>query len=420
MNISLLTYGSRGDVQPFVALAKGLGRAGHNVRLVAPQGFAGLAEEHSIPFVPLAGDPEELSARLNDARGNVFGMVKNMFDYVRAIATPVAQVAFSACEDADLIIHSFLFTTGAHSLAKARGIPDVSVQGFPIFAPTRAFPMVAVPKLPQGGISYFSHWLGVQLFWHMGNAGYRQLRGRAPGVFDLELAWPWSDSNALQTPLIFAYSPTVLPRPEDWTGKYIYIPGYFFLDAVAGYGPPQPLVDFLAAGDKPVCVTFGSMVNQAASKIQQIVAQALQTTGQRAIFLSGWSGTDVPEFDKDFFGLKSAPHDWLFSKCKAVIHHGGAGTTGAVLRAGLPSIVVPHGMDQLFWGKQVAKLGVGPSPMEISRLSVNTVSAAISQVNDFDMRLQAQKLGKIIQAEDGVSEAIHIIEKHAADFKSTH
>ena len=91
-----------------------------------------------------------------------------------------------------------------------------------------------------------------------------------------------------------------------------------------------------------------------------------------------------------------------------------------MLRAGLPSIVVPHGMDQLFWGKQVAKLGVGPSPMEISRLSVNTVSAAISQVNDFDMRLQAQKLGKIIQAEDGVSEAIHIIEKHAADFKPTH
>ncbi len=418
MKITLLAYGSRGDVQPFVALAEGLQSVGHSVRLAAPQRFIDLAAEYSISFVPLAGNPEEMSAQLNDARSNVLGMVKKMSDYVLSIAEPVARVAFAACEDADLVVHSFLFTTGAHSLAQARGIPDVSVQGFPIFTPTRAFPMVAMANLPPGALSYFSHWLGTQLFWRVGNTGYRRLRSASPDVFNLELVWPWKHAQPVQTPLIFAYSPTVLPRPDDWHAPYIHIPGYFFLEASESYQPPPELTDFLATGEPPICVTFGSMVNREAQRIQQIVYQSLNETGQRAVLLSGWSGAQAMQPGNNLLALESAPHDWLFSRCKAVIHHGGAGTTGAGLRAGIANIVIPHGLDQLFWGKRVAQIGAGPAPIGLSKLSVHALSAAIDQANDPALRARASMVGGQIRSEDGVGEAVRIIEQHAAFFKA--
>lgn len=138
MRITILTYGSRGDVQPFLALALGLQKAGHKVKLAAPHRFADFVEAHGIPFIPLAGDPEVISQRLNDAGANPIGMVRAMSDYIFSIAGEVAHQAFAACNNADLIIHSFLFTTGGHSLARKLGLPDVSVQTFPVFAPTRS------------------------------------------------------------------------------------------------------------------------------------------------------------------------------------------------------------------------------------------------------------------------------------------
>lgn len=417
MKITLLTYGSRGDIQPFIALAKGLQLAGHRVRLAAPHSFRDMVTEYEVPFVPLAGDPEALSAQLNDASSNIFQMVRTMSDYVRSIATEVARAAFSACDDAELIVHSFLFTTGAHSFARARGIPDVSVQGFPVFTPTRAFPMVAMAKLPPGILSYLSHRFATEIFWHMGNAGYRQLRRQAPDVFDLKLIWPWRKSSQIQTPLIYAYSPHVLPRPRDWNAPYIHIPGYFFLDILEHYQPPQSLIEFLANGESPVCVTFGSMVNQEANHIQQLVLQSLRAAGMRIMLLTGWGREQAFSSDEAVYRMKSAPHDWLFPKCNAVVHHGGAGTTGAVFRAGKPQIIIPHGMDQLFWGKQAALSGAGAAPIEINKLSEIALVTAIHQIEQPKVRLHAQKISEAIGEEDGVGEAVQIIERYADDFK---
>src|SRR5512142_2157509 len=190
MNISLLTYGTRGDVQPFVALAAGLQRAGHRVRLAAPQRFAGLAAQHSIPFAALPGDPEELSRGINDAGGAV-AQIRAVTSFAFAIAGEVARAAFAACDDAELIVHGLLFTTGGHSLARARGIPDASLQSMPLFAPTRHFPLPALAGLPPGALSYASHWLFTQMFWHVGNMGYAGLRRKYPDVAGLKLHWPF-------------------------------------------------------------------------------------------------------------------------------------------------------------------------------------------------------------------------------------
>lgn len=404
MNITLLTYGSRGDVQPFVALALGLRRAGHQARLAAPGRFADLAASYGIPFAPLPGDPEEMSRRFNDSGRNVVGQVRGMTAYVASVARSVAQAAFASCDDADLIVHSFLFTSGAHSLARAKGIPDVSVQLFPMFAPTRAFPNVALARVPPGPLSAFTHRLATWIFWQ----GGKRLAPR--GLLDFPLVWPFDPSRPIRTPLLFAYSPAVLPRPADWTAPHIHVTGYLFLDAPETYRPPPALVDFLAAGEPPVCVTFGSMVNREAARIDAVVRAALARTGRRGIVLTGWGGSQPAEPDADLFTLDAAPHDWLFPRCAAVIHHGGAGTTAAGLRAGIPNIVVPHAADQPFWAGRVAAIGAGPAPLDLKRLSVDSVSAALVQASAPEMRARAQEVGRLIRAEDGVGAAVRVIE----------
>jgi sterol 3beta-glucosyltransferase len=410
MRITILTYGSRGDVQPFVALALGLQKAGHKVRLAAPHRFTEFAALHGIPFVPLAGDPEEISLHLNDARSNVIRMVRSMKDYVFSIAEPVLRACFDACDDADLIVHSFLFTTGGHSLARKRGIPDVSVQGFPIFAPTSAFPNVALPNTPPGTLSYFTHWLATQIYWYGGNTY------KLPDDIELKLYWPFDEPRSSQrsaqptTPLLFAYSPVVLPRPADWSASYIHVTGYFFLDSLEVYQPPPDLADFLSAGEAPVCITFGSMVNREAGHIDAIVRQALARTGQRGIILTGWGGNRPAEPIGDLFYLEAAPHDWLFTRCKSVVHHGGAGTTAAGLRAGIPNIVLPHAADQMFWGKRVAVIGAGPEPIALKKLSVEKLVAAFIQADSEALQARARETGRLIRAENGVGEAVRLIE----------
>lgn len=414
MKIAILTYGSRGDVQPYLALALGLQKAGHSVCLAAPHRFADLAAQYCIPFAPLPGDPEILSAFMNDLRAHPLGATRSFVKYIYSVAGPVVQAASLACADADLIVHSFFFTTAGHSLAHALGIPDVSVQVIPMFAPTRAFPMIALPNVPPGNLSYFTHWLANRIYWYGMNFGLRNLHNPAlPGNLNQKPHWAFDASCPIRTPLLLAFSPTVLPQPVDWTAPHIHVTGYLFLDSPAAYQPPPELADFLAAGEPAVCVTFGSMVNREADRIDQMLRAALAQAGQRGILLTGWGSKKNNEPHPDLFYLEAAPHDWLFSHCKMVIHHGGAGTTAAGLRAGIPNIVIPHGVDQWFWGKQVSAIGAGPAPMDLGKLSIEALAAAITRFNDPGMNARVKEVGSLIRAEDGVGEAVRQIEKHA-------
>lgn len=410
MNITILTYGSRGDVQPFLALAVGLQKIGHHVRLAAPHRFADFVAGYNIPFAPLAGDPEEISKRFNDAGHNPLKMVSGIRDYVNSIAVDVSRGAFAACDDADLIVHSFLFTTGAHSFAYKRGIPDVSIQTFPIFAPTREYPPVAMSSLPTGLLSYFGHWLNTQVFWYGGNSGYHQLRKQHPDIFSLDLFWPFADRPPHHsTPLLFAVSPTVLPPAPEWTNR-AHVTGYFFLDSPTDYQPPSELTHFLEAGPAPVCVTFGSMINRSSEFITQSVMDAIRKNGQRAIVLTGWDGWKGKTSSDDFLFLESAPHDWLFPRCRAVIHHGGAGTTAASLRAGIPNIVIPFAGDQMFWGKRVHVIGAGPSQIPVKHLTTARLSSALADAEDQTLQRCAHQIGSAIRQEDGVGEAIRVVQ----------
>jgi sterol 3beta-glucosyltransferase len=419
MRITLLTYGSRGDIQPFLALAVGLQKAGHTVRLAGPGRFAELAAQHNVPFAVLAGDPAELSRGFNDAGKNIYRMVKSMQDYVFAIAPQVVRQSRAACDGADMIVHSFLFTTGAHTFAREWGIPDVSVQAFPMFAPTRAFPNAAFGNVPPGLFSYFTHWLATKVFWYGGNSGYARLRKVSPQDFPKKLYWPFKQTvERPLSPLLFAYSPTVLPRPVEWAAQNIHIPGYFFLDT-PDYQPPAGLRYFLENGEAPVCISFGSMVNRDAEKIGRAVLDSLGRTGQRGIILAGWGGWKPDEVPAQVLYLESVPHEWLFPRCKVVVHHGGAGTTGAGLRAGVPNIVVPFAADQPFWGKRVAALGAGPDPIPVKWFDAESFTAALKcALGNPSMRDQAAGIGAKIRSEEGVRQAMQLIEACASNFRA--
>jgi UDP:flavonoid glycosyltransferase YjiC (YdhE family) len=275
---------------------------------------------------------------------------------------------------------------------------------------------VAAARIPPGPLSYFSHWLATQVFWHGGNIGFQRLRRAEPEVFDLRLEWPFNLPAARRTPLLFAYSPLILPRPREWRAEHIHVCGYLFLDEVETYQPPPELAAFLAAGEPPVCVTFGSMISpEGGERAQAALHLGLERAGKRGLFLTGWGGTPTwggarGEDSARWLHLPAAPHTWLLPRCQAVIHHGGAGTTAAGLRAGIPALVVPHAADQPFWGRRVAAIGAGLRPLPLDQLNPDAVAAALAQMDGAGMRARAAELGRLIRGEDGVSTAVRLIE----------
>jgi sterol 3beta-glucosyltransferase len=236
----------------------------------------------------------------------------------------------------------------------------------------------------------------------------------------LSAAYYWRlDSASATVPMIYGYSPSVIPRPPDW-GDYQQITGYWFLDGAQNYEPPAELADFLESGLPPVYVGFGSMVDHEREDMTRLVVEALGQAGQRAILLSGWSDLGSAVLPDFILRIDFVPHDWLFPRVAAVVHHGGAGTTAAGLRAGIPNVVVPFFADQPFWGWRVHNLGVGPKWIPRKKLTAEKLAAAIRQaVNDSTMIQRAEELGKRIRAEDGVRTAVQLVEQQLPEDKSS-
>jgi len=416
MKITILTYGSRGDVQPFLPLARGLMNRGHQVILAAPQRFENLITEHEIQFALLAGDPEDLSRRLNDSGYNFFKMVRELMSHAVEIGGQVLRQTEEACKDTDLIIHTFTHAVGAHTLAREKNIPDIHIQLFPMFTPTGDYPNIALPDFKMRSLNRLSHRASSAITWWSSRLGFEQVRRRA-GLPKRKLFWPFDDSPLrLRTPILCAWSPGILPPSEDWSSR-IHVTGYYFFPMDDAYEPSIELDSFLKDGKPPICVTFGSMVNRNVERIDQIVREALRQTNNRAVILSGWSNIKH-QSSNDFLYIESIPHDWLLPRCKMVIHHGGAGTTSAGLRAGIPNIVIPFTADQPFWGNRAHTVGVGPKPILVNNLSVDKLIRAIVEAEKNVIREHAQAVGQEIRSEDGVGNAIKLIEAYALEFKA--
>jgi sterol 3beta-glucosyltransferase len=414
MKITILTYGSRGDVQPFLPLSLRLMEEGHSVKLAAPSRFQSLVEEQGIDFVPLAGNPEDLSRRLNNAGHNFVKLLRELTSHAIEIGADIWRQTEEACEDADLIIHTFTHAVGAHTLAREKNVSDIHIQTFPMFTPTGDYPNITMPHRMLPSLNRFTHKFSGQITWWTSRIGFERARRRA-GLAKRKLYWPFDrDSLRAPTPILCAWSPSVLPASNDWLPR-VHVTGYYFFPSHDSYRPPAKLISFLERGEAPVCISFGSMVNRDKEKIDRIVHEALQQTANRGIILSGWGGVQQPSSEELLY-LAAAPHDWLLPRCKTVIHHGGAGTTAAGLRAGIPNIVVPFLGDQPFWGERVHAIGAGPKPILVKNLSVEKLVRAIVEAGSESVRERAQAIGQQLRTEDGTGEAVKWIEKYSNRF----
>jgi UDP:flavonoid glycosyltransferase YjiC (YdhE family) len=413
MRLTILAYGTRGDVQPYVALGLGLKAAGHRVRLAAPAAFEGFITGYGLDFAPIAGDPAEISRLLVDrGAGNPIRIVGVIIDQMRKLAAPAMRDVQAACADADAILHSFHMLIPGHTVARTQGVPDIFVHAYPICAPTAAFPSVIFPPLPLGpAYNRLTHALTDQLIWQTHRLLHTLIRRDHPDL-PQRLLWPFGERA---TPTLFGFSPLVIPPPADWRGE-VHVTGCWFLDAQAGWQPPDHLERFLDAGPPPVYIGFGSMLTRDAQKLTRTVLEALRLAGQRGVLL-GWGGGlgggggDLISA-ADVCLIDTAPHDWLFPRMAAVAHHCGAGTAAAGLRAGVPSILLPITNEQPFWADRVKALGVGPAPVPLCRLTAERLAEAIhAATTNRAIQDRAAEVGQLIRAEDGVGNAVKIINR---------
>jgi sterol 3beta-glucosyltransferase len=421
MHITVLAIGTRGDVQPLVALGVGLQQTGrHQVCLVAPGDFEPLAQSAGLGFFSLGMNVRELLRTrafksFVEPGGNLILGMGEMLRMLRPMLNRMMENAWSASREAEAAIFSTL-GLGAYHIADKLGVPCYWALPFPGFARTRAFPSLAFPSLRLGGAyNLLTHVLAERLIQQLTGRFLNQWRRERFNLPPLSpFKWPYNQLHGQPVPRLYSFSPILFPKPPDW-GEDCHITGYWFLDHPPGWQPPAGLVDFLESGSPPVYVGFGSLPHRDPRQTIQIVLEALGQSGQRGVIATGWGGLDsgdLSHLPDDVFTLESVPHDWLFPRMAAVVHHGGSGTTGAGLRAGVPSVIVPHAGDQLLWARRVTELGVGPRPVPRQQLIAEQLAAAITRaVTDKDVRTRAAALGERIRAEDGVARAIGVIER---------
>lgn len=409
MRITLLTLGTRGDVQPFVALGAGLRQAGYNVTIVTAEQFAGFVGSHGLDFAPI--DRSFLDMLDTPAGKSAFegGSRLQLIRQSMTVMRRVIQDSWAGAQGADAIIYHQKILAGYH-IAEKLEIPAMIAMPIPVY-PTRAFTNPILPMDLPAAInraSYAANAGGKAPFMGMINQ-FRQetLDLRPRGRFESEERLP----GGRLIPVLHAYSPAVVPMPPDWP-ENVTATGYWFLDGEPGWLPPADLLDFLDAGPPPVYIGFGSMVTKDPVGKMALITDALHRAGQRGVVAAGAVGRDTIRQSESIYILDQAPHDWLFPRMAAVVHHGGAGTTAAGLRAGVPSVLAPFFGDQYFWARRVQALGAGPAAVPQKKLTVGSLAAAIhSAVTDESMGRNAQEISHIIRTEDGVGRAVALIRR---------
>ncbi|MGP9490100.1 glycosyltransferase [Glutamicibacter sp. AOP5-A2-7] len=417
MRVLIMSFGTRGDIQPYAALAGELARSGHDVDFAVPEGFADLVPDGSggsITHYPCGSEMLRLLREvLPELRGprdalKTLGIMTSAMRELNAECWAAAQSSRP-----DIVVYHPKCLAGQH-IAQALGVPGVLSLPLPFFTPTRAHP---VPFL--GGASFgawgnratfeFRRMTGI-LYGAMINDFRREVGlGRVARLAD-----PLKNPDGSPVHVLYPYSKHVLPIPRDYPSS-AHVTGYWFLDQGddSNWEPPAQLVDFLANGSPPVYVGFGSMgFGKGANERRQAILAALRINGLRGIVATGWGGITAGESGTDdVLVMEGAAHQWLFPRVSAVVHHGGAGSTAAGLRAGRPTLVVPFLGDQPFWGARLHALGVGPAPLPARNLGAGLNDRLGDLVRTDSYAIRAAGLGAAIRAEDGLSIGVQVLEQ---------
>jgi len=405
MRITLLCVGSRGDVQPLLGFGLGLSAAGHDVLVAAFPGFEQQVRSVGLEFAPLAegrvsrGGRTAADRRVAERGSRQMPAVVALVQDARSVAGQRLADALAACEGAEVIVTNELALLLGWQAAEHFGARLVRARLCP---PPRMAHRPAARGVRQAA------WLAMR--------GMLASARRRSGLPPLPLHEPLGQLDAQQTLELYAFSPAVVPKLSR-SGPWTHVTGYWFLDSDIDPEPPEGLEQFLAAGPAPVCIGFGSMIDADPTGMTELTVQALRGAGQRGVLLRGAFGFGDAKLPDSVFALDRISHDWLFERCSAVVHHGGAGTAATVLKAGLPSVVVPHMIDQKAWGRALHELGAAPAPIPRRKLSAQRLQEAIVEaVGNNSLRERAAALGRQIRDEDGIACAVDVFERHMERF----
>ena len=410
MRITMMAIGSTGDVRPFIILGKELTRRGHQVTIAAFSRFAVSVKENNLSFFPVNGDAEAFMESIMQPDTNGISYIPRFEKEIRQTVPSLIRDFEESCREAEALVCNF-FGTVFYSIAEKYGIPCIQ---------TYYFPMDPTPDMP---ISSFRHqnmgrWINKATY----RVGYLLI-----GTVEKRYLSLWRSENNLTVrkprtypdyrignhtvPVIYALSSHLIHRPPEWP-DYIHMSGFWFEEALpAGWVPPADLEAFLSEGDPPLYIGFGSMSGRKMNRLFAVILRALHATGIRAVISTGWQNNSFSSTRQVFF-TGYIPHDWLFPRVRAVIHHGGCGTTAAGLRFGRPTLIIPFAGDQPFWGYHVYHAGCGPKPIPLSDLSVAKLTKSIlNLVNQRKYQENAARVARLLASENGTKNAADIIEK---------
>ncbi|QTL47801.1 glycosyltransferase [Priestia aryabhattai] len=415
MLITMLTTGTRGDTQPFMALGVELKKRGYRVRIAASESYQNLIEPYGFEFASLRGDVSKIieSGAADDAINadsplKFFSSLKN--EKMMGMMVNIQEDLHKACTGADAIVYHPGAAIG-YFAAKEMNIPSILASPFPM-TPTKDYPALIFYDRPRFGKIYnkLTHHIFEWGFWKVVSGPLKKYWVQQHGEGPNDFSCPYPKQRTAANPTIISSSPTVFPVSKDWP-KHVHCYGNWFMESDHSYQPEEKLAEFLEAGEPPVYVGFGSVGDKKnADETTALVIKALKLAGKRGIINTGGIGmSHAEEMTDDILFIKGVPHEWLFPKMSAVVHHGGAGTTAAGLRAGVPSVIVPYGNDQFAWGRKIHELGIGSKAIPRKELTAEKLSAAISYTQMNEIRSKAKEVGKQIPAEKGAEKAALVI-----------
>lgn len=411
MHITIFVYGTWGDMRPHVVLGMALQAAGHEVQVVASQVYEEWVRNRQLGFYPLKVDVNKLISENAAVMESPLKQIQLVRKVLPPLMTQMGLDVLEATRNSDVLITVEFGAALLFDVLRVNDLKTILINPAPL-NPTSEF-STAMPPAPSwfpfpAGYNRFSYSMIERIQWSLLGSARNTL---ATQHLRLPKA-KFKDFQALlaATPALTVVSQHVVQRPTDWSEKQ-QVTGYLF-DDDPDWTPPQALSDFLAAGEPPVYIGFGSMPDGKPQATTRTILEAVKQSGQRAVILTGWAGLGADDVPTNIHILKYAPHSWLFPRMAAVVHHGGAGTTAAGVRAGVPTVIVPHNADQPYWGRIVQQLGVGAAPIPRGKLNVENLTQAIQTLmTDSTMREHARVLGEKIRQEDGLATALKWTER---------
>lgn len=413
MRVCFFTLGSRGDVQPYVALAKCLIEHGHETTICTGASFQRFIESNGIRFNKTALDLMELAktaegkAVLESPSKHMGLVMKFSRDVIRPAYRKTMDDFYDGARDADIIVYHPK-ALGAVDISVKLGIPCVSMPPIPITYPITEFPNLAISPTANFGkaINRMTYMINRKIestqIKEINDFRSKTLSlpKRKAGIYTF-------DRSGEEIPTVYPVSPLLFPEVNSWNG-HVFLPGFFFLHSKNDLD--SNLEAFLCNGKKPVTVTFSSMPLKDPNAFMGKLEAALTATGNRAVVLSGNSGI-LNSDNERIYVTKQAPHDLLFARSNGAIHHGGAGTMATALCAGIPQLIIPFSVDQPFWANRLYKFGCSVKPLREKTLTVDDLSNALIGLESSDIRRIAREVGQTIRSEHGVENAVSYLER---------